>query len=299
MMFEESPAPEGTRFPFLGIAVGVLGLYAILAVLFPPNPFRSAVAIAAFFAMGYCTLALIAGEKLRLPTAEILAFTVGLTILITSLSALAVSIIGIPITEFAVIIVGLPIGVVTWLLRRQQGRLWTAIVGFGRRMFDLSDYSTAEKAIAAVLLAAIIGSVVFLLSLSGVLYPDQLSPAIAITGPDGTPNSLPNSFVVGQPENVTVTVLAGSNAASYVVRIRLIPMNATGNESFHPASQFVPLRLDPFAEYREPITLGPGTSWTKQFSIAIDVSGSFNLRFELVDVSLTVLAATKLPVLVP
>jgi len=292
MMLEESPAPEVTRFPFLGMAVGVLGLYAFLAVLFPPHPLRSAVAIAAFFAMGYCTLALIAGTKLRLSAAEVLAFTVGLTILITSLSALTVSIIGIPITEFAVIIVGLPIGVIAWLLRRERSRLGIAVLEFGRGMFDFSDYSTAEKGIAAVLFASIVAALVVLLSLSGVLYPDQLSPAIAITGPDGP-------FVVGQPQNITVTVLGGSNSASYVVRIRLVPMNATGNESFHPPSQVSPLRLDPFAEYNETITIGAVSNWTKRFEIIIDVSGTYNLRFDLVDVSLTVLAATKLPVAVP
>ena len=296
MMPEERPILEGTRFPYLRLAVVVLGLYAILAVVLPPNPYRSAVAIAAFFAMGYCTLALVAGEKLRLSAAEVLGFTVGLTILITSLSALAVSIIGIPITEFAVIIIGLPIGVVASLQRRQRGRPWAALTDFVVRLFDFSDYSTAEKGIAAVLLAAVIGSLVFLLSLSGVLYPDRLSPVIAITGRDGTSDSLPSSFLVGQPQNITITVLAGSNAASYVVQIRLIPRNATGNESFHPASQISPLRLDPFAEYREPITLGPGTNWTKPFLIIIDAPGNFNLRFDLLDASLTVLATSKLPV---
>src|SRR6267143_5685882 len=141
MMPEERPILEGTRFPYLKLAVVVLGLYAILAVVLPPNPYRSAVAIAAFFAMGYSTLALVAGEKLRLSAAEVLGFTVGLTILITSLSALAVSIIGIPITEFAVIIVGLPIGVITWLLRRPRAQPLVALVGFPPilRFFRLLD----------------------------------------------------------------------------------------------------------------------------------------------------------------
>jgi uncharacterized membrane protein len=281
MMPEERPILEGTRFPYLKLAVVVLGLYAILAVVLPPNPYRSAVAIAAFFAMGYSTLALVAGEKLRLSAAEVLGFT---------------SIIGIPITEFAVIIIGLPIGVVASLQRRQRGRPWAALTDFVRRLFDFSDYSTAEKGIAAVLLAGIMGSLVFLLSLSGVMYPDQLSPVIAITGRDGTPDSLPSSFLVGQAQNITITVLAGSNAASYVVQIRLIPKNATGNESFHPASQISPLRLDPFAEYREPISLGPGTNWTKPFMIIIDAPGNFDLRFDLLDASLTVLASSKLPI---
>ena len=304
MIPAERPAPEGTRFPFLGIAVVILGLYAILAVVLPPNPLRSTVAIAAYFAMGYCGLGLVAGGKLRLSAAEILALSVGLTILITSLSALTVSIIGIPITEFAVIIIGLPIGVVTFLLRRQRSRPWAAVLDFGRRFFDFSDYSTAERGVAAALFAAIICSVVVLLSLSGVLYPDTLSPAIAISGPDGTANSLPTSLLPGQPENFTVSVMAGSTAASYVVRIRLVPLNATGNESFHLASQISPLHLDPFAEYREPITLGPGANWTKRLEIVIDAAicatglPCYAVRFELVDASLTVPAGTRLPIIV-
>src|SRR5438309_10708397 len=82
----------GATFPYIGIAVARLALYAILAVTMPLNPYRAAVALVAFFAMGYCTLGLVAGGRIPMSVAEILAFTVGLTILITSLSALAVSI---------------------------------------------------------------------------------------------------------------------------------------------------------------------------------------------------------------
>lgn len=289
---------EVPTFPFLGPAVFALTLYAIVAVLFPPSPLRSVVAIAAFFAMGYCALALIAGGHIRLSAAEILAFTVGLTILITSLSALGVSIVGIPITEFAVIIIGLPIGVLTWLLRRSRGQPLAAVASFARRYLDFSDYSGGEKAVAAALLVAITGAVVFLISLAAIDYPDSLSAALTIVGPDGTPDSLPTSFVVGQPQEIVVTVAGGSSGGSFAVRVRLIPSNATGNESFHPASQTSPLRLDPFAEYAEPLTVGPGDTWTRSFSIVMETFGSFNLRFELLDAASTVVAHNSVSVTV-
>src|SRR5688572_6189578 len=112
------PSQGSSDFPFLDIAVVVLALYAILAVAFPDNPLRPIVALAAFFSMGYATVALIVGGSVRLSASEVLAFTVGLTILITAVSALGVSILEIPITRFAVIIIGLPVGVMAYLLRR-------------------------------------------------------------------------------------------------------------------------------------------------------------------------------------
>jgi uncharacterized membrane protein len=291
----EQPRQEGTPFPFLGFAVAVLALYAILAVLLPTgNVVRSAVAITAFFAMGYCVLALVAGGYLRLSAAEVLAFTVGLTILITSLSALAVSIVGIPITEFAVIIVGLPIGVITWLVRRPRTQPLLALVGFGRRFFDFSDYSLPEKVLAGVLLGAIAVALAVFISLSSLSYPDIPSVGLAITGPDGTPDSLPRSLAVGQVQTIIVSALGDSVSNSLDVRIRLIPANATGNVSFHPANGTSPLHFDPLAEYRESITLGAGETWTKSYSLVVDVAGTFVLRFELVDATGAVPAASLL-----
>ena len=298
MIPAERPAQEGTSFPFLGFAVGVLAVYAILAVVLPPSLLRSAVAIAAFFAMGYCTLALVAGGHLRLSAAEVLAYTVGLTILITSLSALAVSLIGIPITEFAVIIVGLPIGVITWLMRRPRSHPVVAVLGFVRRFFDFSDYSQSEKVIAFVLLGAISVALVIFLALAGLQTPDTLSVGLAIAGPSGTPKDLPRNLTVGQEQTIIVTALGNSAANSFVVRIRLIPANATGTETFHPANGTSPLHFDAFAEYGEPITLGPRETWTKSFSLVIDSAGTFVLRFELVDTAGTVATFNRLPLIV-
>jgi len=290
------PAEGAMEFPFLGLAVAVLALHSIFAVVLPPSPIRSAVAIVAFFAMGYSLLTLIAGGRLRLNAAEVLAYTVGLTILLTSLSALTVSLIGIPITEFAVVIIGLPLSVVTWLTRRPRLHPRTALAGFGRRYFDFSEYSPGEKWIATALFAAIIGAVVFLLFLSVIEFPDRPSPGLAITGPDGTPQTLPTTFVIGQPKDIIVTGMGGPAPGSFVVQIRLIPANATGSESFHNATQLSPLLLDPFAEYREPITLAAGGTWAKRFSIALTEAGVFDLYFDLIDGVGTVVASNHIPV---
>src|SRR5207237_9935583 len=97
MVPSERPPTAGATFPYIGLAVAVLALYAILAVTMPLNPYRAAVALVAFFAMGYCTLGLVAGGVIPLSVAEILASTAGLTILITASAALAASVGGIPI----------------------------------------------------------------------------------------------------------------------------------------------------------------------------------------------------------
>ena len=46
------PSPQGARppFPYIGIATAILMLHAILVAIFPPNPYRAALALAALFA---------------------------------------------------------------------------------------------------------------------------------------------------------------------------------------------------------------------------------------------------------
>src|SRR5437016_10915061 len=253
MVPSERPPAAGATFPYIGLAVAVLALYAILAVTMPLNPYRAAVALVAFFAMRYCTLGLAAGGRIPMSVAEILTFTVGLTLLITALSALVVSIVGIPITEFAVVIVGLPLAVIAFLLRRPATNPWMAFVDFVRRLFDFSDYTKGEKGVVAALYVAVVGAVVFLVSLANVHYPDAPSVGLALTGPDGTANSLNRSFVLGQPKSITVTVMGNDTASLYELRIRLVPLNATGTEPFHTVSTTSPLRMDAFGEFFEPI----------------------------------------------
>ncbi len=282
-------------FPYVGLAAVVLLVHAILVAVVPANPYRAAFAFAALFAVGYCTLALIVGETIRLTAAEILAFSTGLTIFITSLSALGVSLLGIPITVFAVVIVGLPIAILASFARRSGGGSLRAITTFSRGLFDFSDYSRVEKGIVAALLAAITAALVVLVALALVHYPGELSPGLAIYGPDGTAN-ITTEFNQSQPQEITVSALGGSTAGAFVVRIRLAPQNATGNESFHTVFQTTPLRLDAFAEYNVSIVLGAGESWTQRFSISIEQPGRFNLTFALLDSSSSVVATNRLPV---
>jgi len=298
LMIPDTGARARAPFPYVGLAAVVLLLHAILVAVVPANPYRAAVAFAALFAVGYCTLALIAGDSFRLTALEILAFSTGLTIFITSLSALGVSLLGIPITVFAVVIVGLPIAILASFARRSGGGSLTAITTFSRRLFDFSDYSTLEKGIVATLLAAITAALVVLVALAFVNYPGELSPGLAIYGSDGTADSLPTQFLQGQPQEIVVAALGGSTAGSFLVRIRLAPQNATGNESFHSVFQTTPLRLDAFAEYNVSIVLSPGERWTQRFSISIEQPGAFNLTFALLDASDSIVGTSRLPVVV-
>ncbi len=283
-------------FPYVGLAAVVLLLHAILVAVVPANPYRAAFSFAALFAVGYCTLALIVGDSFRLTAAEILAFSTGLTIFVTSLSALGVSLLGIPITVFAVVIVGLPIALLAWFARRSGGGSLAAITAFARGLFDFSGYSRLEKGIVAALLGAITAALAVFVALALVHYPGELSPGLAIYGPDNTVGSLPTNFTQGQPQDIVVSALGGSSAGAFVVRIRLVPQNATGNESFHTVFQATPLKLDAFAESNVSIVLGAAESWTQRFSISIEQPGTFNLTFALLDSSSSVVATNRLPV---
>src|SRR6266480_6657307 len=299
MVPSDRPPTAGATFPYIGLAVAVLALYAILAVTMPLNPYRAAVALVAFFAMGYCTLGLVAGGRIPMSVAEILAFTVGLTILITSLSALAVSIVGIPITEFAVVIIGLPIGVVAFLLRRPATGPVEALVAFAGRLFDFTDYSAGEKAVAIALFLAVIGALGVFISIAGVGYPDPHTAALGIDGPYGSGGMLdpvPYTFVRGAAHRIVVTVLGNATPGSFGVRIRLVPLNATGTEPFHSVPTTFPLALDEFAEHRDSITVAAEGRWTNSYSIAIDPVGNFTLRFDLLDSSNRTIAGVHLPI---
>ena len=297
-MIPDTGARARAPFPYVGLAAIVLLLHAILVAVVPANPYRAAFSFAALFAVGYCTLALIVGDSLRLTTAEILAFSTGLTIFITSLSALGVSVLGIPITVFAVVIVGLPIAILASFARRSGGGPLAAITAFSRGLFDFSGYSRLEKGIVATLLGGITAALVVFVALALVHFPGDQSPGLAIYGPDNTAGSLPTHFVQGQPQDIGVSAFGGSTAGAFVVRIRLVPANATGNESFHTVFLANPLRLDAFAECNVSLVLAGGESWTQFFSISIEQPGTFNLRFALLDSSSTVVANSGLRVVV-
>src|SRR3989441_8915348 len=232
-MIPDTGARGRAPFPYVGLAAVVLLLHGILVALVPANPYRAAFSFAALFAVGYCTLALIVGDSFRLTPAEILAFSTGLTIFVTSLSALGVSLLGIPITVFAVVIVGLPIAILAWFARRSGGGALPAITSFSRGLFDFAGYSRAEKGIVAALLGGITAALIVFVALALVHFPDNLSPGIAIYGWDGTSGSLNQTFLPGPPQEIVVSALSGSPPGTFVVRIRLVPQNATGNESFH------------------------------------------------------------------
>ncbi|HWM51166.1 MAG TPA: hypothetical protein VNO76_07455, partial [Thermoplasmata archaeon] len=223
----------------------------------------------------------------------------GLTIFVTSLSALGVSLLGIPITVFAVVIVGLPIAILASFARRSGGGTLAAITSFSRGLLDLAGYSRFEKGIVAALLGGITAALIVFVALAFVHFPDTLSPGIAIYGWDGTSGSLNQTFLQGQPQEIIVSALGGSTAGAFVVRIRLVPQNATGNESFHTVVLTTPpLRLDAFAEYNVSLVLGAGQSWTRTFSISVEQPGAFNLSFALLDSSSSLVATNRLPVVV-
>src|SRR5207245_9912200 len=192
-------------FPYVGLATAVLLLHTILVAVVPPNRYRAVFSLAALFAVSYCTLALVVGRAIRLSAAEILAFSTGLTIFITSLSALGVSVLGIPITVFAVVIVGLPIAILASFARRSGGGPLAGITAFSRGLFDFSGYSRLEKGIVATLLGGITAALVVFVALALVHFPGDQSPGLAIYGPDNTAGSLPTHFVQGQPQDIGVS----------------------------------------------------------------------------------------------
>src|SRR5207245_3047452 len=105
-----------------------------------------------------------------------------------------------------------PLPFIALLLRRSATNPLMSLVDFARRLFDFSDYTKGEKGVVAALYVVVVGAVVFLVSLANVHYPDAPSVGLALTGPDGTSNSLNRAFVLGQPKTITVPGMGDDTA---------------------------------------------------------------------------------------
>src|SRR5207302_9607887 len=106
--------------------------------------------------------------------------------------------------------------------------------------------------------------------------PDETAMGDAATGPNGRQN-VTRDFSRGVLQAVEVYVLANATPGSspFTVRVRLVPWNATGNESFHAVSVANrSFHLDAFAEYREPnIVVPPQGAERLPDAIAVDSIG--------------------------
>jgi len=69
-MIPATGARARAPFPYVGLAAVVLLIHAILVAVVPANPYRAAIAFAALFAVGYCTLALTVRDTIRLTAAH-------------------------------------------------------------------------------------------------------------------------------------------------------------------------------------------------------------------------------------
>jgi uncharacterized membrane protein len=284
-----APAPP---FRHIRIAFAVLVVDAALVALTDPNVVRSAFSAAALVATGYCALDLFVGKASRLRFSEVLAFSVGLGILAVGASALILWAFGVPLTEATILLLGLPLGLLAMLgtppvPRRRALQVLASLD-------DLPGYSRAEKTAARVLFAGIVAALVLLVGMALVEVPGDLSPGLAILGPDGTANTLPTDFAVNYSRIVVVTVLGGEKAANYALRVRLVPANATGGEPFHEVL-WDPLQLDAFAQARTNVSVGARTTRQVPIPVTIASAGDFALLFELLD-PMTPLLSVRLPV---
>jgi hypothetical protein len=296
---DEAPKPAAPYpFPHVRVAFLVLVADAILFIATPPNPIRSIFSVAALLATGYCALDLFVGTQSQFRLPEILAYSVGLGILATGGSALVMWAFGIPFTEATVLFLGLPIGLLAMLGTPPMPR--RGVMRTLAALDDLPGYSRGERTATRILVVAAMVSLAVLVSVAFVEVPSTVSPGLAITGTDGTPDSLPLAWEAGEPRSLLVTVFGGREAASLSVRIRLAPANATGSEMYHAvawAGWNEALRVDALGEAAGPVSVAPRGKVTQRLGLVLEAAGEFEVRFELVGSGATLARAT-LPVTV-
>ena len=289
---EAGPSP----FRFTKVALAVILVHTVLLLTTPPNPVRALFGIAAMLCVGYCVLSLVVGRSLTLTVPETVALSAGLMIVAIAGTALVVSTLGIPFGDAIIDLVGLPVAILA--ARRTP---WPAISihtpgAALSQLIDLGDYSPTEKRIAAVLVTAILVTTITLLTiLFATTVPDTLSPGLAVTGPDGTANSLPTQFDLDEPLELILYGFGGSVAGDFTVVVRLIPVNDTGNTTFHETPWVDPVQLDAYARAQQSVSLGAQTTWVQHVNITLKTVGTFSLRFDLLDGS-NVLASNILRV---
>jgi len=285
-------------FRHVRLAFLVLLIDAALFVLTPPNPARSFFGVAALLATGYCALDLLVGTNDRLRLPEIAAFSVGLGILVTGAAALVMWGFGVPLTEGTILLFGLPIALLAMLGTPPAPR--RRVVEAVAALDDLPGYTAREKLAGRALLVAVFVALAVVVGMAFVEVPDTLSPGLALTGPNGTPESLPQVFPLGSMRNVTVSVFGGAAAGQYELRIRLVPATATGGEVYHSVpwtgwSQ--PLLMDSLAEATITVVTTAGGTVENRLEVVLLSVGEYDLRFEVRAGPSTIVTA-RLPVTV-
>jgi len=291
----EGPPPPGA-WPLVGYAAVAIAAHLALVLATPPNPVRATLGLAVSLASGYCALSLLARAS-RLSRGEILAFSTGLGILLTSGAALLLAAVRLPVGDHAALLPGIPLATAAAAWRRP----WTISprepLRALRRAFAFPGYSRQERWAARVLYAAVVAALLILIAVATVPYPDRLSPALTLAGPDGSPATLPASLLRNQSQELVISVLGGSATQAFGLRLRLSPQNETGAESFHPISWAPTLRLDPLGEATVNVSVPARGLWSERLSVSLDASGPWDVRFDLLDAGV-VTASVRLSVLV-
>ncbi len=289
----EQPGP----FRYVHWALAAIAIHTVLVLATPPNPIRSAFAIAALLGTGYCALSLVLGRSVPLTLLEMLAFVVGFSIIAISAAALLVSSLGIPFDVLIIDSVGLPVAVIASMQAPWHRPSRRDVSAFLSGLINLRDYTRFERAVTMSLLAAVlVVTVVVIAALYATTYPDVLSPALAITGPDGTPDTLPTAFIVDEPKEIVISALGGSIAENVTLVIQLVPTNATGNGTFHPILWDALIQLDPYGEARKDVALEARGTWSEVVAISVTTPGTFWLRFKMAEASAAPAASNQLAI---
>ncbi len=292
MMEEES----GRRYrnwmlsPIMVAFLVIVG-YAGVALLTGPNIMRSVIGVAAVFAMGYCAFSLIRGATLRLTIVEKIAMSSGLAIVLTTASALLSSALGMPISDISILLLAVPIGALAILNAARTRDSGVQIPATVRNILDFSEYQRGEKIVIVTLLAAISVALAALLLVALITVPDTLSSGIAITGPDGTPASLPTNVTRGTTTTFNVTILGGSSPGDFTLRMRLTLSNATGGIVYHQIAWAYPVTLNASSETSKTVTVDSGSTRIETVSFIIDDPGTYIISLDLVS-SVSVIASS-------
>ena len=253
------------------LALLVLLADALVIALTQPTPARLALSAAAVLATGYSALSLFASSTRLRPTATV-AYSLGLGLVAVGTSALVLWLLGSPLTESAVLLLGLPIGVFAVLrassLPAKAGQVISNLDG-------VPGYSPAERAIARGLVGAF--CITLLLVVAFVFLPGP--PSLRILGPDGTSETLPDSFLQGAPRTLVFQVAGGAAWETYRVEVAL------ANSSEAPPQRTVPwgdpLNLTAGDEARLAIRVSADGAWTGRVPVALYTTGNLTLSAEL------------------
>ena len=281
---------------YLGLALAPSGLTS--SVLAPLQVVLGAYLL--LFVPGYALGAWMFRRYGEMPRTAHLAIAVGLSAAFNIFAGLAYLAGGVALSPLGL---GLPATLVAWLgavLFWPSGhrvRASSELTSQLREAFALPGFTRTQRRVAFALLLAILvvlGETIYVATLTPNDHP---SVTLAVTGPDGTAQSLPTAARSNQVYSVLVQIDNNLTHQALTLSLEVSPTNGSV-ANVTPVAWALPLSLRAGAASSTQVTMLPSATFTLNVTFLFVQDGSFAMDFTLSTVGGSPLRTVSMPITV-